>query len=143
VRERWLSRRAVGLHLLLAVVFPMCLLAGWWQVNRALSGNFLSYLYSVEWPIFAILAAVAWWQLIHDAPVQAEPTGVPHSELVPPEEGGFARGLPVWDPALETPELRAYNERLRQLAQQGGRKTWRNPRGLPEPEQGEREAVVP
>ena len=120
----------------------MCLLAGWWQVNRALSGNFLSYLYSVEWPIFAILAAVAWWQLIHDAPVQVGPSGAGQVEPASPEEGGPA-SRPVWDPGLETPELQAYNERLRQLAERGSRKTWRNPRGLPGPERGEREAVVP
>jgi hypothetical protein len=55
VRNRWLSGRAFVLHLLLITVVPACLLAGWWQVHRALSGNLLSYFYSVEWPIFAIL----------------------------------------------------------------------------------------
>ena len=37
----------------------------------------------------------------------------------------------VWDPALETPELAAYNNYLRQLSSGRARKTWRNPRGLP------------
>ena len=33
-----------------------CLVAGWWQVTRALTGNGLSWVYSAEWPGFAVLA---------------------------------------------------------------------------------------
>jgi hypothetical protein len=39
----------------------------------------------------------------------------------------------VWDEALESPELKAYNDYLRALAAGRARKTWRNPSGLPEP----------
>ena len=38
----------------------------------------------------------------------------------------------IWDSALETPELKAYNEYLHTLATGSNRKTWGNPRGLPE-----------
>ena len=61
------------LHLLLVTVVPGCLFAGWWQVNRALSGNLLSYFYSLEWPLFAVLGVIAWWQLMHDVPVPGQP----------------------------------------------------------------------
>lgn len=54
------------LHGLLVVVVPLCLVAGWWQLHQALSGNSLSWAYTVEWPIFAAIAAVAWWQLLHE-----------------------------------------------------------------------------
>ena len=65
VRDRWLSRKAVSLHLAVLVVVPGCALAAWWQVNRAEDGNQLSYLYSVMWPGFGILSIYFWWMLIH------------------------------------------------------------------------------
>lgn len=66
--HRWLSRRALLLHLALVIWFPGCLIAFWWQVHRAFSGNGLSYLYSVEWPVFAVTGVWAWWQLVHTDP---------------------------------------------------------------------------
>ncbi len=65
-RRRWLSRRALLLHLEMVVVASGCFVAGWWQATRALAGNRLSWVYSVEWPIFALLAIGAWWQLVHE-----------------------------------------------------------------------------
>jgi hypothetical protein len=132
VGNRWLSRRAFVLHFLLVTVVPACLLAGWWQVHRALGGNLLSYFYSVEWPIFAILGGVAWWQLIHDVPTEAEyenPRRERRSFLHRDDEVP-SRAL-KWDSSLETPELQNYNQYLQALAAGGVRKTWSNPRGLP------------
>ncbi len=65
VRERWFSKRAITLHLAVLVFVPGCAVAAWWQVNRAEDGNQLSYLYSVMWPVFGILAIVFWWVLVH------------------------------------------------------------------------------
>lgn len=130
--NRWLSRRAFVLHFLLVTVVPGCLIAGWWQVHRALSGNLLSYFYSIEWPIFAILGVVAWWQLIHDVPTPAEyerPRRERRSLLHRDDE--VPSPALVWDTALETPELRNYNQYLQSLSSGGARKTWGNPRGLP------------
>lgn len=56
------------LHLALAIWFPGCLVAGWWQAEVALGGNDLSYLYAVEWPLFAIGGVYAWWLLMHVDP---------------------------------------------------------------------------
>ena len=112
------------MHFLLVTVVPGCLLAGWWQVNRALSGNLLSYFYSIEWPIFAVLGVIAWWQLVHDQPLA--------SNFEAPRDEVPSRPL-VWDEALESPELKAYNDYLRALSAGRARKTWRNPSGLPEP----------
>lgn len=109
MRERWFSRRAFLLHFLLVTVVPGCLAAGWWQVHRALSGNLLSYLYSIEWPFFAVLGVVAWWQLVHDEPVahwlQSEqaPEGRRRSWLYHQDD---SEGQPVARyEALESPEL--------------------------------------
>jgi hypothetical protein len=135
VVNRWLSRRAFILHFLLVTVVPGCLIAGWWQVTRALSGNLLSYFYSIEWPIFAILGVIAWWQLIHDVPTEADyanPRRERRSLLHRDDE--VPTPALVWDKALETPELQNYNQYLQALAAGaagGARKTWGNPRGLP------------
>lgn len=68
LRRRWLSPRALLLHLEVLVVAPGCAVAGWWQATRALGGNELSWVYSVEWPIFALLAIAGWWHLVHEDP---------------------------------------------------------------------------
>ena len=66
MRKRWFSKRALVYHAILLILVPGCLFAAWWQVHRAMSGNLLSYAYSVEWPVFAGIAVVGWWQLIHE-----------------------------------------------------------------------------
>ncbi len=33
----------------------LCALAAWWQVGRAIQGNSLSFLYSIEWPLIGVL----------------------------------------------------------------------------------------
>lgn len=70
VLSRWLCPRALGLHLSLVVFGGICLVAGWWQLHRALAGNTLSWAYTFEWPMLAVLATICWWQLIHDTPEQ-------------------------------------------------------------------------
>ena len=68
LRKRWLSRRALLLHLVVAIIASGCAVAGWWQATRALAGNGLSWAYSVEWPVFGLLAIGGWWHLIHEDP---------------------------------------------------------------------------
>lgn len=36
------------------------------------AGKRVSYLYSVEWPAFAIVAGIGWWQMVHDTPEDIE-----------------------------------------------------------------------
>jgi integral membrane protein len=67
-RRRWLSKRALLLHTEVLIVAPACAVAGWWQATRALAGNGLSWVYSVEWPIFSLLAIWGWWHLVHEDP---------------------------------------------------------------------------
>jgi integral membrane protein len=67
-KRRWFTKRALTLHLEVLIVAPGCAVAGWWQATRALAGNGLSWFYSIEWPVFAILAIWGWWYLIHEDP---------------------------------------------------------------------------
>ncbi len=68
VRQRWLSRRAVSLHVRVVLVVAVCVAMCWWQLARALSGNGLSWFYTFEWPAFALLAIAGWWHLVHEDP---------------------------------------------------------------------------
>jgi DNA-binding transcriptional regulator of glucitol operon len=68
VSSRWVTKRAVSLHLTLALVLPGFAALTWWQVRRAISGNTLSYVYSFEWPLFGAYAVYLWWKLVHEAP---------------------------------------------------------------------------
>ncbi|HWE56842.1 MAG TPA: hypothetical protein VG435_15120 [Acidimicrobiales bacterium] len=65
---QWVKPRSLGLHLVFVLIAAGCSLAAWWQVTRAMQGNTLSYLYSVEWPAFAVVAGIGWWQMFHDTP---------------------------------------------------------------------------
>jgi DNA-binding transcriptional regulator of glucitol operon len=136
VRERWLSRRAVSLHVAVIVFVPGCAIAAWWQVTRAQDGNQLSYLYSVMWPVFGILGLYFWWMLIHtdyetvglkgmrrqqaEAVDGAGTVGETTSPL--PATMHSEASTPATTP--EDAELAAYNARLAELAAQGP-KTWR------------------
>jgi len=121
------------LHLGVIVFVPACAFAAWWQITRAQDGNGLSYLYSVEWPIFAILAVYFWWMLLHTdfdsvglkgmRKEQATRSHTPDAMI--PERP--IEPVPPTAPSLieEDPELAAYNARLAELAKQGPG-TWRH-----------------
>ncbi|HMC39094.1 MAG TPA: hypothetical protein VKI19_05485 [Acidimicrobiales bacterium] len=104
---RLFSPRALTLHVLLAVTVVLCTVAAWWQVDRALSGHALSWLYVVEWPAFGGIAAWLWWVLV----TRPDP---PAAGRRRPTAGRTAGEL-SWDPALESPRLRAYNAYLGSL----------------------------
>lgn len=70
--RKWFGPRALLWHFLMVGIVYGCLYAGWWQVHRAMAGNVLSYLYSVEWPAFAVTAVIGWWQLIQEDPAEVE-----------------------------------------------------------------------
>jgi hypothetical protein len=159
VRKKWLSRRALLWHFLLVVIVPTCLIAGWWQLHRAEGGNGLSWAYTFEWPIFAVIACVGWWQLIHEEPEEVEArkeerirrakqVGPPTPDPIPAPTRlmlttttgpGMAPG-PGSEGATEIEEsmieaaaasLDRYNEYLASLSERGKAKTWRNPQGRP------------
>jgi hypothetical protein len=135
------------LHLALLIWIPGCFVAMWWQITVGLAGNPLGWLYAIEWPVFAILGAVGWWQLVHDdeETVRARRwrAGRANGAAAPAEEDtGTAADAepvaPVFDAAAlrsieraekEDEELAAYNAYLARLATSGEAKTWRNPTG--------------
>ncbi len=136
VRERWLSGRAVSLHVAVLVFVPGCAIAAWWQIGRAQGGNQLSYLYSVMWPVFGILGLYFWWMLIHTdyeevglkgmrrRQAQAgAPDGAP-GVAASPITPAIAAEAPAPAAEVDDPEMAAYNARLAELSA-AGPKTWR------------------
>jgi len=80
-RSRWLSRRAIRLHLTLLIAGSGCLAAGWFEFTRARAGNELSWVYVFEWPFFAGFGCYLWWRLLHEddrsrARPAADPAGL-------------------------------------------------------------------
>ena len=138
VRERWLSKRAVSLHVAVLLFVPGCAVAAWWQINRAEGGNQLSYLYSVMWPVFGILGLYFWWMLLHtdydtvglkgmrrqQEAAAADDAGTVAGATAEPDAQQPSAPTPAPAFAVEDPELAAYNARLAELASKGP-KTWR------------------
>jgi len=111
------SRRAIGLHVALLLAVPSFLTLGYWQLDRALKGNVLSWAYTFEWPFFAAYATWMWWKLLHTEP--AGETGR-YSK-----DGGDERVIDTYDPYDESdPELAAYNRYLAELNKADKPKTW-------------------
>jgi hypothetical protein len=111
----------VCIHLGALAFIPLCFLAWWWQVTRAMGGNDLSYVYAVEWPAFALIGVYVWWALIHTdfdtVGARAQQTAIEKGDIeVSPG--------PERRREDEDAELAAYNDRLAELAQQGPQ-TWR------------------
>ena len=127
MRERWLSRRALLLHIAVLAVATGCLIAAWWQLGRAREGNWVSYGYAVQWPAFAVIAFIGWWQLIHDDPEASRARRAEREATRAADQLARRRARRVED---ESPELRAYNDYLQTLSARNKPKTWRNPRGV-------------
>ena len=140
----------MSLHVALVVFVPGCVALTWWQVARALGGNTLSWVYSVEWPIFAAYAVFMWWKLVHEDPVhegslnegslnEGSVNGGPILDETPTNEPfpGAARARQVPDggapndPGVgagetggDDDELAAYNRYLAELNASGRQKRW-------------------
>jgi hypothetical protein len=92
--RQWITPRSLLLHLAFVVVAGGCLLAGWWQIHRAMAGNTLSYLYSAEWPAFAVVAGIGWWQMFHDTPEDLAKRKAHHARVRAASTAVVARTLP-------------------------------------------------
>jgi DNA-binding transcriptional regulator of glucitol operon len=122
-RSRWLSRRALLAHLAIVIWVPGCAVAAWWQVTVALAGNDLAYLYSVEWPCFAVFAVFAWWNFIHDDPDSVGARAL--RRLSAPKPVRPHADEPRQPAAADDAELAAYNAYLASLAERDAPKSWK------------------
>ena len=120
MKSKWFSPRAILLHITLIGWVSGCLAAAWWQIARAADGNALSYLYAIEWPIFAIAGVLGWYALLNVEKVtEAQEQARREYEEKMRREAQQAR-----DVDTESPELAAYNNHLAALAKQPRKKLW-------------------
>jgi DNA-binding transcriptional regulator of glucitol operon len=108
------------LHAILLAWVGGCTAAGWWQVGRAASGNSLSFLYAIEWPVFGIFGFLGWWALLHMEKITASQERA-RTEY---EAGMRAVAQSARAIASEDPDQAAYNDHLAALAQQPKKKLW-------------------
>jgi hypothetical protein len=92
--RQWVTPRSLLLHAAFLVIASGCLIAAWWQVHRAMAGNTLSYLYSIEWPAFAVVAGIGWWQMFHDTPEDIAERKAHHGRMRAASAAVVARTLP-------------------------------------------------
>lgn len=132
-RPRWLfliKPRWLAWHAFAVVAFWGMLWLGDWQFHRAESGNALSWAYTFEWPIFAVLGAIFWAKTIIDewrgpdyvpkkkrAGAEAGPVSNPSAprDPFPALPDGAHLAVDRDDGADNDPELAAYNAYLARL----------------------------
>ncbi len=122
MKSKYFSRRAIVLHLALLLWVGMCASAAWWQVGRAIEGNSLSFLYSIEWPVFAVLGVLGWYAMLNMEKVTE------HQEIARREyeENMRAQALAERQASAdsEDPSLAAYNDHLANLSTAPKKKLW-------------------
>lgn len=122
MKSKYLSRRAIGLHIALVCWLAMSASAAWWQVGRAIQGNSLSFLYSIEWPVIGVLGVLGWYALLNMEKVTE------HQEIARREyeEKMRAQALAARQASeeAEDPTLSAYNDHLADLSTHPKKKLW-------------------
>jgi hypothetical protein len=104
---RWLSGPALRLHAALCAGVALSAGATWLEWTRARQGHAVAWVYTFEWPLFAVLGIYLWWRLLH-AEVQQ-----PGRSRRAPDPGDAAAdpGLLAWQ---------AYLARLHEADPPGG-----------------------
>lgn len=117
--RRFLTPGWLALHALAIVLCSAFLGFGWWQFDRAQSGNDRSWAYTFEWPIFALFVIVMWVKMIRD---ERSGTAPAPKEIEEPVEAEEKREI-IRRHEEEDPALAAYNRYLARLnSGNGGRR---------------------
>ena len=124
ITPRWLAWHAFA-----AAAFWGMFWLGDWQLHRALTGNPLSWAYTFEWPLFALMGAVFWAKTIRDEyRIRTGKVAVPDPVYLPPGAhtadgttmaGSASAQLEVYDPELAA--YNAYLAKLNRRAESSGR----------------------
>ena len=123
VRPTWrflISPRWLAWHAFAVAAFWGMWWLGDWQLHRALSGNALSWAYTFEWPIFALMGAVFWAKTIRDEfRVRRGEVTLPGAPVLPGgslgPDGTTMPGSMSGEIELYDPELASYNAYLAKL----------------------------
>ena len=63
-------KQKLWLKITIFVAIPFCLWAGWFEFGRAQSGNWRAWVYTFEWPFFALLAIYLYRRLTNGNPIR-------------------------------------------------------------------------
>lgn len=97
-------------------------MAAWWQVGRAIAGNSLSFLYSMEWPVIGVLGVLGWYAMLNmEKLTDAEIEQRREYEESMRSQARAAREAQRLD---EDPVLASYNDHLAQLGSQPKKRLW-------------------
>jgi len=64
-RIAWLSGPSVRLHAVMSLGVALCAAATWLEWTRAIAGHEIAWVYTFEWPLFAVMGIFLWWRLLH------------------------------------------------------------------------------
>jgi hypothetical protein len=78
-RIRWLSGPSLRLHAALLTGITLAGGATWLEWTRAREGHAVAWVYTFEWPLFAVLGIYLWWRLLHTGG-KAAPVRTPVAE---------------------------------------------------------------
>jgi hypothetical protein len=122
---RWLflvTPRWLAWHVFVVLAAWGMLWLGDWQFHRAESGNALSWAYTFEWPIFAVIGVVFWVKTIIDEFRPADGGYVGEQVDLPAGASPALRARMAARAAADDdepdPELDAYNDYLARLNEQ-------------------------
>ncbi|HEY1222247.1 MAG TPA: hypothetical protein VGE75_01980 [Acidimicrobiales bacterium] len=122
MKSKYFSRRAIVLHFCLVLWVAMCAVAAWWQVSRAVQGNSLSYMYSIEWPCFGVLGVLGWYAMLNMEKVTEDQEAARRE--YEQQKRAEARAARAQSEQTEDPALAAYNDHLADLAGEAKKKLW-------------------
>jgi hypothetical protein len=108
----WWSAASLRLHATLLVGVAVCIAAGLFELGRARAGHTVAWVYTVEWPMFAVMGCFVWWRLLHPRPAD-DATGRSTGPIA--STGGTAAPA---DPALAA--WQDYLDRLHAVDPPGG-----------------------
>lgn len=126
MKSKWFSSRAIFLHLALLVWLALCAVAAWWQVGRAVQGNALSFMYSIEWPVFGVLGVLGWFAMLNmeRATEEEERERLEYEERMRAEARAARARAEAIEAEKQDPLLAAYNDHLAKVAVQPKKKLW-------------------
>jgi hypothetical protein len=82
------SPKAVAVNLALALAFCFCWAAGWFELTRARSGHTIAWVYTFEWPFFAVALAYMWLRSARDHRA-GPPARRPRPDDIPEDDPGL------------------------------------------------------
>jgi DNA-binding transcriptional regulator of glucitol operon len=122
VHSKYFSPRAIGLHVAVILWVLLSASAAWWQVGRAIQGNSLSFLYSIEWPVIGVLGVLGWFAMLNMEKVTAlqQKARLEYEEKMR-TEAQAARSVAE---ESDDPSLAAYNDHLAELSHAPKKRLW-------------------